>query len=380
MINNLLYLFISVLVLYPRPLVAISSYPIYLVYFLIPIIMVSMPLVIFKKSYWQLSATRNLWLLRIVFLFIFLICSFYMDLTLSRSASFVGAIALTSFYELPFIFNINLKRFFEVFNKVVILLLSYCSVVIIYYLIQTQSPLAIIGYVREYLPSYPNYFAMFLIIHFCARLYLLEKRSIIIDLWILMVIIITLSRTALVGLIIFLLIYIFGNKKYTFQKKMAVVLIATFLLTPLSYFLLMSKGASFGSTMEHTLLSRYFRWETALEVFSEHPLIGYGFDRSVNIVSNYHYVSGRMLELGSMHNDYIDLLIKSGIIGLLMFLAFCLNVLSEGIRKSRLLFIIMLLMLAFAFIQSPFKNALLMFYLYFIIGAVLLNFHKQNTI
>lgn len=380
MLNSLLCLFISALVLYPKPLVTISSYPIYSVYLLIPIILSLMPLVIFKKSYWQLPVTKSLWMLRIVFLFIFLISSFYMDLSLSRIASFIGMISITFFYELPFIFNIELKRFFSIFNKLFILFLSYSSVIILYYLIKIRSPIAIIDYVQEYLPIYPNYFAMFLVTHFCARVFLLKKRSLIIDLWIFAVIVITLSRTALLGLVIFSLICIAGNKRFPLQNKLAVILIAVLLLTPLSYFVLMSKGASFGSTLEHTFLTRYFRWETAIEVFAEHPLIGYGLDRSVNIVSNYHYIGGNMPELGSTHNDYIDVLIKSGITGLLVFLAFCMNVICEGIRKSRLLFLIMLLMLAFAVIQNPFKNVLLMFYLYFIIGAVLLNFHKQNIL
>jgi O-antigen ligase len=380
MLNSLLCLFISALVLYPKPLVTISSYPIYSVYLLIPVILVFMPLAIFKKSYWQLPVTKSLWILRIVYLFIFLISSFYMDLSFSRTASFIGIISITFFYELPFIFNIELKRFFSIFNKLFILFLSYSTVIILYYLIKIRSPIAIIAYVQEYLPIYPNYFAMFLVIHFCARVFLLKKRSLIIDLWVFAVILITLSRTALLGLIIFYLIYIIGNNRFSFQNKLAVVLIAVLLLIPLSYFVLMSKGASFGSTLEHTFLTRYFRWETAIEVFAEHPLIGYGLDRSVNIVSNYHYIGGNMPELGSTHNDYIDVLIKSGIIGLLVFLAFCMKVICEGIRKSRLLFLIMLLMLAFAVIQNPFKNVLLMFYLYFIIGAVLLNFHKQNIL
>ncbi|CEO87730.1 membrane hypothetical protein [Syntrophaceticus schinkii] len=116
MLNSLLCLFISALVLYPKPLVTISSYPIYSVYLLIPVILGFYAAgLIFKKSYWQLPVTKSLWILRIVYLFIFLISSFYMDLSFSRTASFIGIISITFFYELPFIFNIELKRFFSYF-------------------------------------------------------------------------------------------------------------------------------------------------------------------------------------------------------------------------------------------------------------------------
>lgn len=378
MLNHLLYVLISVIILYPKPLVTISSYPIYPVYFLIAIILFLMPLVLFKKSYWQLPVTKSLWTLRIVFLFIFLISSFYLGLSFSRAVSFIGMILVTFFYELPFIFNIDINRFFKVFNKLFIFILIYSSLIIFYYLIKVRSLIYIINYVQEYLPIYPNYFAMLLVMHLCARFFLLKKRKIVVDLWILLLILITLSRTALLGLVIFFILYIMGNSNFSFRKKLAVVLIAVLLLTPVSYFVLISKGTSYGSTLQYTFLTRLFRWESALDVFYEHPLIGYGFDRTVNIIKYYHYFDeGRLVELGSTHNDYLDVLVKSGLIGLLAFLVFCMKVLNEGIRKNRLLFLIMTLLLIFALFQNPFKNSILMFYLYFITGGVLVKYNKQ---
>ena len=127
------------------------------------------------------------------------------------------------------------------------------------------------------------------------------------------------------------------------------------------------KGASYGSTLQYTFLTRFFRWESALDAFSKHPFIGYGFDRTINIVKYYsHFNEERLVKLGSMHNDYFDLLVKSGAIGLLAFFMFCIKILQVGIKKNKCLFFLMLLLLIFAIFQNPFKNCVLMFYLYFI--------------
>ena len=75
-------------------------------------------------------------------------------------------------------------------------------------------------------------------------------------------------------------------------------------------------GDIVGARMAGSDSIRVFFWEKSLSIWSEHPLFGTGF------AGIYQFS-----DIGSTHNQYLDVLLRSGIIGLLLYLTLWLNLL-----------------------------------------------------
>jgi O-antigen ligase len=371
MFRNSIYLIISILILFPYPLGNIKGYHFSTSYILMLLVFMFLPVAFTKNNYWRSSFTTLIWLMRVVFIIIFLSASFKFGLSSGRIFSFAGYFMISFLYEIPFICNIEKKTFFKIFNTIVLFVLVYASIVIGYFAISQGSLVYSIPNIRKFLPLYPNHFSILLILIYWIRQYFVEKPHRVVDIWIILLVFISLSRAAMATLLISFIINILMSKDANKWKKVASLVLVLMLFIPASIYLMDLKGQSPGSTLERTYHGRTARWEAALEQVKHSPIIGTGFDRTTSVISTYRSISGQQAELGSMHNDYLDLLVKGGIVGLVSFLAVLLGIFVIGLKYNKSLVVLVVTIILTAFFQNPVKNLPIMFCLYFTVGIVL---------
>lgn len=225
MYKNLIYIIISLLVLFPYPLenINIMGYPFSVSYLLMVLVFLFLPIALLKKSYWNLFFTKIMWLMRLVFLIIFLIASFNFGLSLGRAVSFIGYLMVTFLYEIPFICNIETRDFFKVFNKVFIFILIYATSVITYFFISEGSLIYSENRIRDFLTAYPNHFSILLILIYWIRQYLVEKKGKFVDIWIVALIFLSYSRIAIATFLISFTINIIMTKDFAILKKISML-------------------------------------------------------------------------------------------------------------------------------------------------------------
>jgi O-antigen ligase len=374
MFMSVIYIAISALILFPYPLdIEIMGYPFRLSYILMLLVFIFLPVAFLNRNYCRSLFTKILWLMRLVFILIFLTASFKFGLTLSRVASFIGYFMLSFSYEIPFILNIQHEKFFKVFNMVFVVVLLYATFVICYYTVPIGSIRYSMPSIRNVLALYPNHFSILLILVFWIRQYFIDRSSRLVDMWIISLILISLSRVAIATFLLTFAVNILINLNIKRRKKPLMLILILVLLIPVSVCLMQVKEQSKGSALERTFYLRVARWSAAFDVIKENPIIGTGFDRTTDLVPIFEsHISGRSLELGSMHNDYVDLLLKGGIIGFTSYLGVLIGIFAAGIKYDKSLVVLLLTIVSTAFFQNPIKNVSIMFCLYFTTGAVIL--------
>ncbi len=379
MLTDVMYFMISVLVLFPYPLqLGIMGYHFQPAFLLIFLALVCSPIIFFKRSYWHPWFTKLLWLMRVTYIAIFLTASFKFGLDLGRIVSFCGYLAISFSYEIPFAFShMNAKRFYKVFNLVFLLVLFYATFIIGYYAISRGSLMAATVDIRGVLFLYPNHFGILLVLVFWIRQYYLDKRSRIVDLWIVMLIVVSLSRTCMAVFLITCIANIMMNSSLRRWNKLLMLGLILFLCMPIMLSAMSHKAESPGSTLERTLYGRIDRWVAAADIIRQNVIIGTGFDRTTTVVPVFQSSSSDGLYLlGSMHNDYLDLLLKGGIVGLIAQLLVFVGIFVLGRRYDRSLIVILMTIALTGLLQNPFKNLNLMFFLYFTTGVMLVDRRK----
>lgn len=212
---------------------------------------------------------------------------------------------------------------------------------------------------REIFFTWPNAFSMMSAIKF-GYTYILAKDNSksrtnrILQLISVIVIFISLSRTGIAMLLIIYfstntLNYIKRNKSLSIKKlynlsKVSIILI---LFIIVAFYAIAQKNTSWGATTQHTISERLWRWNDTFQVIKDNYLFGTGFRSTVRIVGEH---------IGSTHNDYLDLMLKSGIFIFTAiygyFLARTLRLYKYGRYEE---FSILLAIYASSFVQNPLK-------------------------
>jgi len=378
MFKNIIYLIISILILFPYPFhINIMEFPFFTSHILMLLVCMFLPVALIKKNYWTLPFTKLMWAMRLIFLAIFLIASFKYGLSTSRIVAFIGYFMINFLYEIPFIINIETNKFFNVFNATFLFTLTYATIVIVYFGILQGSLQHSMPSVRGFLILYPNHFAILLILIFWIRQYFIEKHSRIVDIWIIILIFISFSRTAIATFLVSYIVNTLVSFNINKLKKYLAFLLVLSLLIPATLYFLELKEQS-GATLGRSYHSRVNRWEVALEHIKQNFIIGAGFERTNTVISNYRSISGQQAKLGSMHNDYIDLLVKGGMLGFLSFFAVLIGIFILGVKYNKSLVVLVLTIALTAFFQNPFKNINIMFCLFFTVGAIMFNVSYYN--
>jgi O-antigen ligase len=122
------------------------------------------------------------------------------------------------------------------------------------------------------------------------------------------------SRAGYLGLLAALVVLgLFKERKLLIL--VAVVLVAWQTLLPEAVrqrIAMTSQNSMFGRELDSSSESRVEIWEDAYNLFKENPILGVGFD-------TYGFL-GRVEDYGDTHNYYVEVLVETGLLGLVLFL------------------------------------------------------------
>ena len=131
----------------------------------------------------------------------------------------------------------------------------------------------------------------------------------------------TLTRQAWLGFIMGLIFLIYIRKK-VFLLALPIVLAVIVLVAPGE---IKQRLENLATGRDFTLYQRVVLWQGGWEIFKDHPLTGCGF-RCVDLVnSQYPDPTGFIKELRGMHNNFVQLAVDTGLLGLTTWLGiwFC---------------------------------------------------------
>jgi len=380
-IAKLIILYFLLLILFPLPLFKVLKYGFSSAYLALISLVFLLPVIFFlSKSYWGNKVTIILWCLRIFMAIIFLLVSYRLEITLIGVISFAGTLFLTFFYELGyFVLSIGyFKKFLKYWtwlNMVTcIFLLSIALSIIFKYnfvnFIEQSNTLKI------YYPSWPNYFGIYLILLFWLVVYFGQrnKKYFFSLLFIFPTLFFTFSRTTFLALLVSIFFGIFLKRKKFFIPAVLILI----LLVSTGYILFKIKeAAGFGTSLSHTIVMRQLRWKAALSYYQEHPFLGSGFRSFTEEVPEFSYSDSRLISMGSSHNDYIDLLIRGGLLYSLAFWLFVLYLVWQGFIKKndkvcllKYLSYSIIALLVSAIFQNPFKDPFILALFWSYVAAI----------
>lgn len=206
--------------------------------------------------------------------------------------------------------------------------------------------------------DWPNYFAMLSALKIGVVSYLRKsgyvntKLIYIFTAISLITIIGSVSRTAIIMAVIILLVptiynILFNSNKQKFIKiVISAALVIGFLLVTAIVFIF--KASNSGAALSRTLNARLGRWEEAFDIVTNNPLIGIGFRSTTSFVEG----------IGSTHNDYVDILLKGGLIFIVIFYGYLARRLFILFKNKEIeLFSLICSILVAGFVQNPLKKS-----------------------
>ena len=117
----------------------------------------------------------------------------------------------------------------------------------------------------------------------------------------------TKSRSGIIAFLVILGIVLVWNGQLSIKNVLAITVVLT--VIGVLFYRFATKtllGGFVFSESDSTILGRYESWENGLSIFSDHPIFGSGFSKDV-ITNN-------------PHNYIIDILMRSGIVGIFLFI------------------------------------------------------------
>lgn len=388
---TLLAVFLAGLLAYPFPVFIVQGqYPFHLLYFFWSIAILVVPVAIGSKEY-HTFLTVLVWGLRWLMGVEFLIVSLQTQSVEIRDIiSWIGVLAPTFCYEIGCI-TVAYRRYWmllKIFLTVYLLTVLPVSIAAIIAFVHggAQGLLDSVNILRHLHPSWPNYVAVTIAICILIvkELVAIQRRYWFFLMLFLLIIGLTLSRTGIVALLCGLLFesldrsekidsfhYRIRSRRKSFRSGFLLVLVVLIV----AWLIFNNKEITFGSTVYYTISGRITRWSQAIQVWDDNPLFGVGFRSFTKAVPYYeHYNNIR--NMGSSHNDFIDLLVRGGVIYLLMFLFFVTIYLIHSLRKGsnkvlgieKITLSIPITILSAAIVQNPLKDPLIVSLFWLFIG------------
>lgn len=237
-----------------------------------------------------------------------------------------------------------------------------------------------INAMRKTFPRWPNYFAVISSVKVGITFYLMRIKkitsrefylSIIISA---IVIFLSLSRTSIIMLIVIIMINMLvllekQSIKNIIKNNLKQIIIVSFVLIIVSISFI-AKGNSIHNGLLSSIEGRLRIWKDLIPFIKDNWLIGIGFRSTYDTVT---LVDGR----GSTHNDFIDIFIKSGIIGFLTIYSYFFRRTFILFKKGRieLASIIISIFIAGLF-QNPLKDITIMVIFSLLISCSYNRFNK----
>lgn len=365
--------FLALGLLYPRPLFWVSGrYPFYPTYsvWVLGLLFGTQSMTRSGRRY---GVSAILWTLRAYVIIDFLV------VTLVKSSlrtidffSVAGVLLPTFMYEIGML--ISRRGFF----RFTLGSTCFCAIfwslqpaINAFVLLIRSGPAAVlygVNLLRTTNPAWPNGVGMLMAVVFLIQMEL-SRRSLwkrLLQYSALCILLVTLSRTAMVMLVLGVTI-----RQVLVGKRLSVLLLAC----GLALMTFQAKGLLQQDSLEHTIMGRFGRWEAALTVWKDSPMLGQGF-RSFDETTGFYwnpYVN-TLVKVGSSHNDFVDLLVRGGLVYCLLFVLLIIQWgrLAYGRRELteiRLCLMIAGLILVGALAQNPLKIGPLASIYWFVIGA-----------
>ena len=372
LVINLLIFCICILIALPFPLLNILKYDVSAAHIALALSIFLLPAVLFlSKQYWTSRITIALWGLRVLAIIIFLVTYFRFGISVLDLVTVSGTIGLTFFYEMGYFFSATgyLKRFLQC--------LLWAHVIMIIYLFVILGPILIGGGVSgirahtlDIVPlfwGWPNGYGLHLVL-FCWLVVFLayktnNKKYYLMLALILPALLFTLSRAALAALSVSIL---FAAWKERGRLRPATILLVFLIAGLMGYTVLAIRGS--GVVVAEGIAVRELIWEPALLLWKEYPFLGLGlrsFTEAVPVWECY----GATLVMGSSHNDYVDLLLRGGLLYSIPFWLFVLFVTYRGLKLKDYegylfpcLSYSMIALLVAGLFQNPFKEPVALAY------------------
>lgn len=145
----------------------------------------------------------------------------------------------------------------------------------------------------------------------------------------------------------------------------------------------LKEDISLHAPIEHINDSRAQRWSIAFELIAQSPVAGYGSGSEKRLLREayfQHQLYDSYLHQLNAHNQYLSFLIKSGILGLIVFLISLLTGLRYAILQKDILFIAFMVMIVMVCFTENILDVNKGIFFYGFFYSLFLSYHYKNTV
>ncbi|MBU1125429.1 MAG: O-antigen ligase family protein [Candidatus Omnitrophica bacterium] len=154
--------------------------------------------------------------------------------------------------------------------------------------------------------------------------------------------VLTRSRGAYIGIgaaVLYCLALVWVRGEQKTRRVLKVIAVSSIILIAGLFFLLSKKGA-LGENINIRNLTRVYLWRSAPQILGDHPVLGVGIGNFKVLYPRYRSqeereVTPKGIKYTHMHNDYLEILVETGVVGGLCFLGFLGMVFSLFARPFR---------------------------------------------
>ena len=196
-------------------------------------------------------------------------------------------------------------------------------------------------------------------------------------LWMIFILFQTYTRASVIGMAIVGIIFgIFKNRKFLIYTIAFLLLIVLVFPEFLDRFLINEKSFS-------SINTRLITWNASINYFQQNPILGWGYG-TFSTVNRQH---GLTIQA---HNDFIRIIVETGLVGFFCYLFFILNILKKLLQNIKnknnepsflnikyVGLAIFIAYLAVSFVSNPFGYTVIMWYLFCLIA--LTNYNMEST-
>lgn len=367
---SLVILLLFCVLLYPTPLFNLEGqyrfFPAHLAW---PVALLSLPIISRSRFYFG-PITALMWFLRWLATVEFCIMTWNATgLQMIDLISFLGVLIPTFFYEIGYLTVLEGESRTTLKLLMIGIGLSALPVsaaaTVILFRNGVVGLLDATGKLRSINASWPNYVSIISVIGlFIADEFSCGRKFQAWSALFLFVLALTLSRTGIAMLVVgsivkFLLGLKSGNKSQMRNASRVVIV-----LVIVGTLVFLGKSAYPSSSIGSTITYRLGRWSAATQSIEKNPLVGVGLRSFTKAVPSYERPGMAFLfATNSAHNDFLDLLVRGGVLYLAAFgllLLMCLSRSWKSVGRSsgpiNIVTILLVVILVAALVQNPLKH------------------------
>ncbi len=302
-------------------------------------------------AYLNNRTTITLWCIRLLALIIFLSVGGKQGVSNSDLLSFLGTIGLTLFYEFGFYIiksgQLDYYLQFMVFSTA--LLCIYLLIFLVPLVLENPMPSFYMPIIRDnYHHAWPNNFSVYLLINILMAIYLgqANKAYLLCFFIIFSVFILTFCRTSFgaLGIIGIMMTHDkFKGKLLYLPTIMLTILMICVLFVSLNRVKERSSASINGTKIVHSFKMRKARYSAVVGYIKKNYITGSGFRSASENIRTMTTYQGKITKMISTHNDYLDIMARSGVIYSFLFFGFVVYIIKAGLldkgrRKKELKF------------------------------------------